>query len=83
MAEGGAQVEALARYYFPDGISIEASSTKKALDQTQELIQRNSVIVFEASFQYQNYFLRADILQKRPGHIKIIEVKAKSIGKKK
>lgn len=81
LAEGGAQVEALARYYFPDGISIATSSTKEVLDKTQELIQRDSVTLFEASFQYQNYFLRADILQKRPGHIKIIEVKAKSISK--
>ncbi|MFO9570990.1 DUF2779 domain-containing protein [Legionella pneumophila serogroup 1] len=82
LAEGGAQVEALARYYYPEGISIEASSTKEALEKTQELIQRDSVTIFEASFQHQNYFLRADILQKRPGHIKIIEVKAKSISKK-
>lgn len=82
LAEGGAQVEALARYYFPEGISIESSSTTEALGKTQELIQRDSVTVFEASFQYQNYFLRADILQKMPGHIKIIEVKAKSISKK-
>lgn len=81
LAEGGAQVEALAKYYFPDGISIDASSTKEALDKTQELIQKDSVTIFEASFQYQNYFLRADILQKRPGNIKIIEVKAKSISK--
>ncbi len=83
LAEGGAQVEALAKCYFPDGISIEASSTKEAQDKTQELIQKDSVTIFEASFQYQNYFLRADILQKRPGHIKIIEVKAKSISKEK
>lgn len=82
LAEGGAQVEALARCYFPDGISIESSSTTEALNKTQLLIQRDSITVFEASFQYQNYFLRADILQKTPGHIKIIEVKAKSISKK-
>ncbi|HAU1766421.1 TPA: DUF2779 domain-containing protein [Legionella pneumophila] len=82
LAEGGAQVEALARCYFSEGISIETSSTKEALEKTQELIQRDSVTLFEASFQHQNYFLRADILQKRPGHIKIIEVKAKSISKK-
>ncbi|WP_243753463.1 hypothetical protein [Legionella longbeachae] len=81
LAEGGAQVEALAKHYFPDGISIEASSTKEALDKTQELIQKDSITLFEASFQFQNYLLRADILQKRPGHIKIIEVKAKSISK--
>ncbi|MFO9752126.1 DUF2779 domain-containing protein [Legionella pneumophila serogroup 1] len=74
-------MEALAKYYFPDGISIAASNTKVALDKTQELIQKDSVTLFEPSFQYQNYFLRADILQKRPGHIKIIEVKAKSISK--
>ncbi|HAU0909247.1 TPA: DUF2779 domain-containing protein [Legionella pneumophila] len=83
LAEGGAQVEALAKCYFPEGISIEASSTKEALEKTQELIQRDSVTIFEASFQHQNYYLRADILQKRPGHIKIIEVKAKSISKEK
>ncbi|KTC72148.1 hypothetical protein Lbir_1408 [Legionella birminghamensis] len=83
LAEGGAQVEALAKCYFPEGISIEASSTKEALDKTQELIQRDSITIFEASFQYQNYYMRADILQKRPGHIKIIEVKAKSISKEK
>lgn len=81
LAEGGAQVEALARCYYPEGIPIEASNTKEALDLTRELIQRDSVTLFEASFQYQNYFLRADILQISPGLIRVIEVKAKSISK--
>ncbi|WP_133130251.1 DUF2779 domain-containing protein [Legionella yabuuchiae] len=82
LAEGGAQVEALARCYYPDGIPITASSTKEAIHATQHLFQTDAVTLFEASFQYQDYFLRADILKKRPGHIKLIEVKAKSISKK-
>lgn len=40
LAEGGAQVEALARQYFPDGLSIVSSDTKEALEKTQELLQR-------------------------------------------
>ncbi|KTD19422.1 DUF2779 domain-containing protein [Legionella israelensis] len=82
LAEGGAQVEALARCYYPDGIPITASSNKEAIATTLNLFQTDTVTLFEASFQYQGYFLRADILQKRPGHIKLIEVKAKSISKK-
>lgn len=82
LAEGGAQVEALARCYYPKGMQIEASNNQEAVTKTQELIQNDSITLFEAAFQYQSYFLRADILEKKPGHIKIIEVKAKSISEK-
>ena len=32
LSEAGARVEALARYYFPNGRSIEASSTAEGVD---------------------------------------------------
>lgn len=82
LAEGGAQVEALARSYYSEGQMLKADNTEEALTKTIELMQNEEITLFEPSFQFQQYFLRADILQKRNGFIKIIEVKAKSIRKK-
>lgn len=81
LAEGGYQVEALARCYYPEGILIEANSKESALDVTKRLLQSESIILFEAEFVYQQYLVRTDILIKHHDHLKLIEVKAKSMDK--
>ena len=46
LAEGGAQVEALARSYHPDGILITENNAESAIAATQKHIDKDSVILF-------------------------------------
>lgn len=80
LAEGGFQVEALARMHYPDGIFIDAKpgQYEKAAKLTQEALEKGDVVLFEAAFLVDGYFVRTDILEKKGNKIKIIEVKAKS-----
>ncbi|HAU3861592.1 DUF2779 domain-containing protein [Legionella pneumophila] len=80
LAEGGYQVEALARCYFPEGIFVKTSHGKSAIDVTKELLTKESIILFEAEVLHQRYLIRTDILIKNQNHLKLIEIKAKSIG---
>ncbi|BCA93925.1 hypothetical protein TUM19329_02860 [Legionella antarctica] len=76
LAEGGYQVEALARCYFPDGIFMTG---KPSTESTKQLQENESITLFEAEIQYQGYLVRTDILIKHQNHLKLIEIKAKSI----
>jgi hypothetical protein len=81
LAQGGFQVEALARLHYPEGIMIEAEhyEYEAAAQETMELLEANeNVVIFEAAFLWDGYFVRTDILVKKGNHIQLIEVKAKS-----
>ena len=80
LAQGGFQVEALARMQYPDGIFIGAEhyEYQKAADLTQAALQQENVTLFEAAFLVDGLFVRTDILVKTGNDIKLIEVKAKS-----
>lgn len=78
LARGGFQVGALAQEYFSGGVEIESLDATEALTQTQELLKKENVIIFEAAIQFENCFIRADILKKTKNSIELIEVKAKS-----
>lgn len=79
LAEGGYQVEALARCYFPDGQFVPDESS---VDATKQLLENDSITLFEAMIEYQGFLARTDILIKHNNHLKLIEIKAKSISKK-
>lgn len=79
LAEGGYQVEALARCYFPEGIYVTGQKDKSAVDVTKDLLKNESITLFEAEIQFKNYLIRGDILIKNKNHLKLIEIKAKSI----
>jgi hypothetical protein len=79
LALGGFQVGALAQKYFPGGILVDTLDKTKALAQTQELLQKDRIIIFEGAFQFENLFIRADIVRKTGKFIELIEVKAKSM----
>jgi hypothetical protein len=78
LAEGGFQVGELAKLYFPGGHEIETLNHQLALEQTGRLLQRKSVILYEAAILHANLFLRADILIKNGSSLELIEVKSKS-----
>ncbi|MFA6301683.1 MAG: DUF2779 domain-containing protein [Legionella sp.] len=79
LAEGGYQVEALARCYFPEGVFINSHREESALDATKRLLKNESITLFEAEILHQRYLIRTDILIKNKNHLKLIEIKAKSI----
>ncbi|MEZ7494953.1 DUF2779 domain-containing protein [Leeuwenhoekiella aequorea] len=81
LAQGGFQVEELARMNYPEGIAIlgEDYNYRDLAARTQELLQRENVVIFEAAFLHDGLFIRTDILIKKQKQIQLIEVKAKSI----
>jgi hypothetical protein len=81
LAQGGFQVEALARLKWPDGIMIktETYEYELAAQMTMDLLLNNTdVVIFEAAFLWDGYFIRTDVLVKKNNTIELIEVKAKS-----
>ncbi|MBP7735460.1 MAG: DUF2779 domain-containing protein [Spirochaetes bacterium] len=81
LAEGGYQVGALAKCYYPEGIDLsDYAGYNKPLTKTIELLQNDSVVIFEGAFKYENLFIRTDIIIKNGSGIDLIEVKSKSYG---
>jgi len=80
LASGGFQVEELARLHYPNGIFINTENYEyeKAFQLTQEALLMENVVIYEAAFLADNFFIRTDILIKKGNHIRLIEVKAKS-----
>jgi hypothetical protein len=78
LCEGGYQVGELAKYYFPGGYDIKSLGYKESLAETNELLEQENVIIYEAAIQYEHTFIRADVLKKEGKRIELIEVKAKS-----
>lgn len=79
LAEGGYQVEALARCYFPDGIFVAPEHKESVLDATKRLLEAESITLFEAEILHQGYLIRTDVLIKHQNHLRLIEIKSKSI----
>ncbi len=80
LAQGGFQVEELARLEYPEGILIEGNDGDYdwLVNETNKLLKRENVVIFEAAFKFENLFIRTDILVKRGNKVQLIEVKAKS-----
>ena len=80
LAEGGFQVEELARMHYPEGELLEGKDGDyEFLHQwTERKLKNEKQIIFEAAFLHENFFVRTDILIKEGNRIKIVEVKAKS-----
>lgn len=80
LAQGGFQVEELARMHYPEGILIEGDDWdyEDLWLRTQKLLEQENVIIYEAAFLIDGLFIRTDILIKRGDKIKLIEVKSKS-----
>jgi hypothetical protein len=78
LAEGGHQVGALAQMYWPDGEPVDTLDVDAAVEQTAQLLKRDSVTIFEAAIRFENLLVRVDVLSKSGNRIELIEVKAKS-----
>ena len=81
LAQGGFQVEELARMDYPEGIAIIGDDYNYDLlaEKTRKLLEQENVTIFEPAFLINDLFIRVDILVKEGNNVKLIEVKAKSI----
>tara|TARA_Y100000034_G_scaffold136409_1_gene212718 strand:- start:21681 stop:23708 length:2028 start_codon:yes stop_codon:yes gene_type:complete len=83
LAKGGYQVGELAKFFNNlEGVpsySISTLDTNAAIKETEELLKKDKVVIFEAAFLYKNCLVRADIIQKDGDDLKLIEVKSKSL----
>ena len=77
LSDGGYQIGKLAQLNFKNGIEVSEDSSI-ALNETNELMSKDNVIIFEAAIQFQNFFIRVDIVRKKDKVIDLVEVKAKS-----
>ncbi|MCB1595619.1 MAG: hypothetical protein KDI76_11980, partial [Xanthomonadales bacterium] len=64
--------------YFPGGHDITTLDYDNALAQTNKLLEKDNVIIYEAAIATEKLFIRADILVKIVNAISLYEVKAKS-----
>lgn len=78
LAEGGFQVGALAKLYFPNGHEVVSIDKVKSVAETKDLLEKKTSTIFEAAFQHDNLFLSADVIEKNGNSIRLLEVKAKS-----
>jgi len=78
LAEGGYQVGELAKCYYPGGYNITERGYEIPIEKTNKLLKQENVIIYEAAIQFENFFIRVDILEKKGNNIKLIEVKSKS-----
>jgi Domain of unknown function(DUF2779) len=80
LAQGGFQVEELARMHYPNGVLIEGNDWDYELlwQQTQKLLEQENVIIYEPAFLIDDLFIRVDVLVKKGNKIELIEVKSKS-----
>lgn len=81
LAQGGFQVEELARLHYPDGVFVEAhpGDYDASINETFPLLNTSqSKVIYEAAFEYNGCYVRSDLVVKSGNKIKLIEVKAKS-----
>ena len=78
LADGGFQVGELAKLMFPGGIEITSRTHDEQVAETERLLQRDIVTLYEAAIRHGDLFVRVDVLRKSGTQIELIEVKAKS-----
>jgi len=78
LADGGFQIGELAKLIYPTGIEVKASGHEAQILETEELLKRTDVVIFEGAIRWGHLFARVDIIKKTGSHIELIEVKAKT-----
>lgn len=80
LAQGGFQVEELARLEYANGHLIEGNDGDYdwLVKKTNDFLEQENVVIYEAAFKFESFFIRTDILVKKGNDIELIEVKAKS-----
>ncbi len=75
--QAGSEVGIIAQGLFPGGVEVpyEGLSIPKQVEKTRQLIDQGINVIYEASFDFNGIFVKADILVRRDGMWEIHEVK--------
>lgn len=75
--ETGSEVGDLAMGLFGEFIEVPFGDLSEMIRITEELIEKKTPVIAEASFSYNGLFCSADILKRKPnGHFELYEVKS-------
>ena len=75
--ENGKEVGEVAKNLFKDRVDIEFNNDLNIMiNETKKHLEKENVVITEASFIYENNFCSVDILKKEKGNIEIYEVKS-------
>src|SRR5664280_2188264 len=73
----GHQVGAIARDLQPGGLLVDPPTLGQALRETARLLgRRGDLTLFEATFSHGGVLVRADLLTRRAGRARMVEVKS-------
>jgi hypothetical protein len=73
----GLEIHNMARSIYPQGILVNEGSSINNFKRTEQLlIDKNALIIFEATFIHNNVIARIDILERLNGEWHLIEVKS-------
>jgi len=79
LAEGGYAVGKMAQLMHPGGVDLgEVGDPAETARRTNELLEQEHVIIFEAAIRHADYLVRVDVLVKNGTVLELIEVKSKS-----
>ena len=75
--ENGKEVGEVAKTLFKDRVDIEFNNDLNIMiNETKKHLEKENVVITEASFIYENNFCSVDILKKEKGNFEIYEVKS-------
>ena len=76
--DSGSDVGLLARELFPGGLEVpyEGLTPREQLEMTAAAIKNRTATIYEAAFEHNGVFMKADILHKGPRGWDLFEVKA-------
>ena len=75
--ENGKEVGEVAKNLFKDRVDIEFNNDLNIMiNETKKHLEKENVVITEASFIYENNFCSVDILKKEKGNFEIYEVKS-------
>lgn len=78
LADGGYQVEALAKCHFPRGIAIDSVDPYEASIRTKDCLDMDGCVIYQAAFSHGSLHIRSDIVERDGDTLLLYEVKAKS-----
>ncbi len=78
LADGGFMVGKLAQLQYPEGVLVSTLDPRQAVRETEQLLRRDRVTIFEAAIYHENRLVRIDVLRKDGSDFELIEVKSKA-----
>ncbi|MFP8489198.1 DUF2779 domain-containing protein [Gracilimonas sp. Q87] len=78
LAGGGIQVRELAKLYYPEGNSTNATDPEAAFKETEKLLKQDKAVIYDATVLYRNYLAEIDIVEKDKNTLKLVNVLPKS-----